>query len=67
MKAKPATFACAATVNSSNAAGIPVAGTTGDTSADTKIGDWYSAYTLRFGYSWDRTLAFAKVAACSRG
>jgi outer membrane immunogenic protein len=44
-----------------NAAGVPVAGTSGDTSASTKIGDWYSAYTLRFGYTWDRTMLFGKV------
>jgi outer membrane immunogenic protein len=44
-----------------NAAGVPVGGTTGDTSANTKVGDWYSAYTLRFGYAWDRTLLFGKV------
>src|SRR5262249_54515243 len=46
-----------------NAAGIPVAGTTGDTSANTKVGDWYSAYTLRWGYAWNRTLAYGKVGA----
>jgi outer membrane immunogenic protein len=44
-----------------NAAGVPVAGTSGDTSAHTKVGDWYSAYTLRFGYAWDRTLLYGKV------
>lgn len=44
-----------------NAAGAPVGGTSGDTSANAKIGDWYSVYTLRFGYAWDRTLLFGKV------
>lgn len=44
-----------------NAAGVPVAGTSGDTSANTRIGDWYSAYTLRWGYAWDRTLLYGKA------
>lgn len=44
-----------------NAAGVPVAGTSGDTSANARIGDWYSAFTLRIGHAWDRTLLFGKV------
>lgn len=31
-----------------------------DTVASTTIGDWYSAYTGRLGYAWDRSLFYAK-------
>jgi outer membrane immunogenic protein len=29
----------------------------------TKVGDWYSAITGRFGIAWDRTLIYAKLGA----
>jgi outer membrane immunogenic protein len=31
-----------------------------DTYNHGKVGDWYSAYTLRLGYAWDRSMIYAK-------
>jgi outer membrane immunogenic protein len=47
-----------------NAAGVPVAGTSGDTSAVTKYGDWYSIIAGRLGFVWgERALVYAKGGA----
>jgi outer membrane immunogenic protein len=35
-------------------------GTGSDTVASTRIGDWYAAFTGRFGYAWDRVLVYLK-------
>lgn len=34
-----------------------------DTNGITRIGDWYSAYTARLGYAWDRSLVYVKGGA----
>ncbi|MDO8980519.1 MAG: outer membrane beta-barrel protein [Afipia sp.] len=34
-----------------------------DTNGITRIGDWYSVYTARLGYAWDRSLIYVKGGA----
>ncbi len=50
------------TANFFNAAGVAVVG--GDTTAQTRIGDWYSVFAARLGVAaWERTLLYAKGGA----
>jgi outer membrane immunogenic protein len=38
-----------------------------DTTASTRLGNWYDAYTVRAGYAWDQVLLYAKVGGVSAG
>jgi outer membrane immunogenic protein len=40
-----------------------VVGLGSDTTASTKVGDWYAAITGRVGYAWDRVLVYGKGGA----
>jgi outer membrane immunogenic protein len=46
-----------------DAAGVPVEGTTGDTSAHTRIGDWYAVFAGRLGIAANQALFYAKGGA----